>query len=308
MQPFKGFPPSRKLYRHVIYVVTTSSNPSGKTWSLKRREGLVRLAHKYDALIISDDVYDFLQWPTSGDIPSEWPPEMRVPRVTDVDRAMGPAENDPEGFGHTVSNGSFSKIVGPGVRTGWAEASPSFIKGLSSIGATKSGGAPSHFTAAILSQLVEQGEVEKYIDISLRPSLQRRHKLMMDAIHDYITPLNSSKVQARETSLQGSEVYGGFFVWFDLDLGLPAKLIAETALVEENIIVGYGNMFEVHGDEESAKFDSQIRLCFAWEPEDVLVEGVKRLGDVLQRMLQNRDHYTGSRKGTSVQSFVDASK
>lgn len=288
-------------------MVTTSANPSGKTWSLKRREGLVRLARKYDALIISDDVYDFLQWPTSGDIPAEWPPEMRVPRLCDVDRALGPAENDPDGFGYAVSNGSFSKIAGPGVRTGWSEASPPFAKGLSAIGATKSGGAPSQLSAAILSQLVDSGELENHVETRMRPTLQRRHKVMMDAVHKYISSLGP-EVLARESSLQGSEIYGGFFVWFDVDLGLPAKLIAETALIEENVIIGFGNMFEVHGDEESAKFNTQIRLCFAWEPEEALVEGVRRVRTLLQRMLRDKERYLASARGGQVQSFVDSSK
>ncbi|CRG86091.1 hypothetical protein PISL3812_03094 [Talaromyces islandicus] len=40
----------------------TFSNPSGKIMSLSRRQELVRLARKYDALLIADDVYDFVYW------------------------------------------------------------------------------------------------------------------------------------------------------------------------------------------------------------------------------------------------------
>jgi DNA-binding transcriptional MocR family regulator len=31
--------------------------------TLRRRQEFVRLAREFDALIITDDVYDFLQWP-----------------------------------------------------------------------------------------------------------------------------------------------------------------------------------------------------------------------------------------------------
>lgn len=256
--------------------------------SLRRREALVRLARKYDILVISDDVYDFLQWPTSGTLTPERPPEMRIPRLCDIDLAMGYEGTDPEGFGNAISNGSFSKIAGPGVRTGWVEASRAFVHGLSMTGSTRSGGAPSQLNAAILSDLVHNGELENHIETALRPALQRRHGLMMDAISRYLSPLGAF---VRKSSLLGSQIYGGFFVWFTLDMGLPNKVIAEAALEEEKLIIGSGNMFEVHGDESSARFYTEIRLCFAWEPEEDLVEGVRRLADLLQRIQQDKGHY-----------------
>lgn len=86
----------------------------------------MRLARRYDALIVTDDVYDFLQWsPTPG----EFPDRACVPRIVDVDRYLdgGPADE----WGHALSNGSFSKLIGPGARTGWAEASDKVAYGLS---------------------------------------------------------------------------------------------------------------------------------------------------------------------------------
>lgn len=96
---------------------------------------MVEIARRYNALVITDDVYDFLQWqvvPT----PMFNPNKAFMPRLVDIDRSMGLHQADPGGFGNTVSNGSFSKILGPGCRTGWAEASEKFIFGLSSCGST----------------------------------------------------------------------------------------------------------------------------------------------------------------------------
>ncbi|KAG9808471.1 PLP-dependent transferase, partial [Aureobasidium melanogenum] len=59
---FKPPRPYAKYYRHVIYCVPTFSNPSSRTLPLDRRIELVKLAREFDALVISDDVYDFLQW------------------------------------------------------------------------------------------------------------------------------------------------------------------------------------------------------------------------------------------------------
>ena len=101
-----------------------------KTMSLRRRESLVRLARQYDALIVTDDVYDFLQWPSSPPHSSlQDPGQACVPRLVDVDRYLDGGPKDE--WGNTVSNGSFSKLVGPGVRTGWAEGTEKFAYGLS---------------------------------------------------------------------------------------------------------------------------------------------------------------------------------
>ncbi|KAL6884358.1 Aspartate/tyrosine/aromatic aminotransferase [Trichoderma longibrachiatum] len=289
-EPFKDPGPFRKLYRHVIYAVPTCSNPSGKTMSLARRQALVRIARAHDALIISDDVYDFLQWPLiSGGLPTpERPSEMRLPRLCDVDMALGRADNDPHGFGHTVSNGSFSKIAGPGVRTGWAEGTPAFALGLSKTGSSMSGGAPSGLCAGMMAELLQSGELVDFIETKTRPALQRRHGIMMDAVREFLEPLG---VVARESSVKGGGVYGGYFVWLTLTRGPLAVMVSDAALSEENVVVGRGSMFAVKGDEGGARFDENIRLCFSWEPEEDLVEGVKRLGELIRRMQGNMGHY-----------------
>lgn len=111
-----------KIYKHVIYCVPTFSNPSGKTMSLRRRTEFVRLAIEYDALIVSDDVYDFLFWPEDKSL---FPSNKKVklpPRLVDVNKELDPESK----WGNTVSNGSFSKIIAPGVRVSWAESTPAF--------------------------------------------------------------------------------------------------------------------------------------------------------------------------------------
>jgi DNA-binding transcriptional MocR family regulator len=92
--------------------------------SLSTRQQMVRLARKFDALIVTDDVYDCLWWdakPTNDDEPGIL--QSVVPRLVDVDKTIdGGAEREgADGFGNAMSNGSFSKICGPGVRTGWIE-------------------------------------------------------------------------------------------------------------------------------------------------------------------------------------------
>jgi DNA-binding transcriptional MocR family regulator len=101
--------------------------------SLQRRQELVRLARQYDALIVTDDVYDFLQWPSSLTSQTTSLEEAALPRIVDVDRYLddGAERKGADGFGNSVSNGSFSKICGPGLRTGWCEGTTKLAYGVS---------------------------------------------------------------------------------------------------------------------------------------------------------------------------------
>lgn len=121
----KNYP---KIFKYIIYLVPTFSNPSAKTISLELRKKLVSLAREFDALVVSDDVYDFLSWPED---PSADDNAVAVipPRLIDIDREMPGCRE----FGNAVSNGSFSKIIGPGVRVGWTECTPAFSKELAEV-------------------------------------------------------------------------------------------------------------------------------------------------------------------------------
>lgn len=111
-----------KIFKHVIYLVPTFSNPSGKTMSLQHRHDLIRLAIEHDALIISDDVYDFLYWPEAKDTALDRTKPSVPPRLVDINRKIDPDSK----WENTVSNGSFSKIIAPDTRVSWAEATPAF--------------------------------------------------------------------------------------------------------------------------------------------------------------------------------------
>lgn len=327
-KPVYKNPSLRKVYRHVIYGVPSSANPSGKTMSLRRRQALVQLAREYDCLIICDDVYDFLQWhvsSTSTASPSALPTELLpriqpLPRLSDIDFALGPskhdaARSDGKWFGHAISNGSFSKIVGPGIRTGWVEGTRDFAFGLAQTGSTRSGGAPSQLSATLVCQMIQDGELGRHIDGTCRPSLRRRHALLMKTVHEKldrfgIEVLDSNAPDVPKQSQPGEGVgggggtYGGYFVWITFPQGGPTgKEIAKLAMEEENLIVSPGELFEVKGDEQSARFANSIRLCFSWEEEEDLVEGVARLGRVVESLWDGGDSKGNNAGGQKLDAF-----
>ena len=270
-----------KVYRHIIYGVPTFSNPSSKTMSLRRRRDLVRVAREYDALVITDDVYDLLQWksPTASSSSIDLDRALQ-PRIVDVDRELDGGAERPgaDGYGNAMSNGSFSKLVGPGCRTGWGEGTEKFAFALSQVGSSKSGGAPSQLVATFISEMLKEGTLQKHIIETLRPAYSRRNRILVQAVEKYLAPLG---VQMHKEP----EVGGGYFIWFSLPKQLAAKQLADRAKAEESLIIGNGDIFEVWGDEKSATFSGDVRLCFSWEDEEVLEEGVQRMARAVKKEL-----------------------
>ncbi|EPE36780.1 PLP-dependent transferase [Glarea lozoyensis ATCC 20868] len=281
----KSQKPWSKIYRHIIYCVPTFSNPSGKTMSLTCRQSLIQLARKHDALIITDDVYDSLLWSTTPSTSN--PTKAVLPRLIDVDRTLEPTPGK-DSFGNAMSNGSFSKIAGPGVRTGWAEASPKFIYGLSQCGSSRSGGAPSQLTATMINELLVSGDLENHIQNTLIPAYKRRCEFMVDAITKYLSPLGVSvgETSFSSTSSSSDGVFGGYFIWIDLPSDINAEVVSLKARQQENLIVAPGKLFEVYGDE-SVTFPNSIRLCFSFEEEKDLAEGVERLGNAIKAVRES---------------------
>lgn len=257
--------------------------------TLSCRKSLVQLARKYDALLISDDVYDFLQWPTSSS--SQTLTKAVLPRLVDIDRTLEPAPGKDD-FGNVVSNGSFSKISGPGVRTGWAEGAPKFAYGLSQCGSSRSGGAPSQFTSTIIDSLLRSGNLEQHIQKVLLPAYIKRHQTLLSAIKSELVPLG---VKVNEDKVDGKEIFGGYFVWLELPKGVDAEVVCDVCQERENLILAPGKIFEVEGDER-LKFRNSLRLCFTWEEESDLEDAMRRLSRVLKDVLDGNASIKTSKK------------
>ncbi|EGY20509.1 aminotransferase [Verticillium dahliae VdLs.17] len=235
----------RKLYRHVIYLVPTCANPSGKTLPLRRREALVRLARAHDM-------------DTAPAGAAAW--HRLCARAVPAARSA-PAPAAPAPFGHAVSNGSFSKIVAPGVRTGWVAATPAFAYGLSQTGASCSGGAPSQLAAVMVWELLRSGELERRLVEESIPQLRERHRRVLEAVEALLVPLGVAGVRGADVADRGREL---------------------------GVTVGAGERFEVAGDEDGARFEREVRICFSWEEVEDVVEGVRRLSHAVRDVQQGK--------------------
>ncbi|KAF8848102.1 PLP-dependent transferase [Acephala macrosclerotiorum] len=302
--PMTGYP---KMYRHIIYCVPTFSNPSGKTWSIPHREKLVKLAREFDALVVSDDVYDFLRWPEDQSIDLTTDLGPLPPRLVEIDRAL--EGGNP--FGNTVSNGSFSKIVAPGTRVGWAEGAEELITAMAKVGVTASGGGPSHLMSCFMRDMISSGSLDKHINEKLIPTYSERYKVMMATIKSELEQLGARVTVGKPffsaSAKDGSNVQiaGGFFTSLSIPDHLPpSSVLAASALSKKGLRFAYGEMFEVVGDAGSKEranaprgFGHSLRLCWAWHEEDKIKDGVKRLAEALREL---QDTTNGTKSDTSI--------
>lgn len=222
----------------LVYCIPSFHNPTGVTLAPERAARLVELAVQYDFLIVADEPYPMLH---GGDTS---PPVMMA---------------YDQGRGRVLSLGSFSKILGPGLRLGWLHAAEERIEQFCQHGALRSGGGLNPIATALVHDLIERGDLERHID-QLRATFSTRRAALHDAL--------------RETfpSLEFAVGDGGYFVWLTFGPEVDANALTEHA---ESFGVRFtaGSRCAVDAD-----LRRNIRLCFAFYEPDELREGVARLG------------------------------
>ena len=82
-------------------------------------------------------------------------------------------------------------------------------------------------------------------------------------------------------------------MWLTLsaDLKVSSQILARRCLADKDVIIADGSLFDVPGESESGmRFDRNMRLCWAWEDEWKLKEGVKRIGEVVISLSEKSDY------------------
>ncbi|WP_417365502.1 PLP-dependent aminotransferase family protein [Glutamicibacter arilaitensis] len=233
----------------VIYVIPNFQNPSGRTLSEARRRKLIELAEQWEAFIIDDDPYGALRF--AG---------QEVPGFSEL------SPNNPR----IVSVRTFSKVLAPGLRVGWMELDPA-LRALA-ISAKQS---MDTCTNAPLQQLVAdylaQGRLESHLQ-TLRGVYAERKQAMVRALR------HSFGDQVETTDPEG-----GFFLWLTLK-GRYAQINTEELFP---VALEYGVAY-IPGPAfaDSGAFTDALRLCFATSTPARIEQGVQRLHDALEAMLQ----------------------
>jgi DNA-binding transcriptional MocR family regulator len=166
----------------LLYTIPSYHNPTGQTLSRERRERLVELSRKHDFIIAADEVYQLLH---HGAAP---PPSL----------------GSLAGHGNVLSFGSFSKILGPGLRLGWIQTNPELMRILMASGALVSGGNFNHFTSHVVRQLIEKDELAPFV-AQLRSKYAARAEAMDTALRTHLGEL-----------VTWQKPQGGYFFWLEL--------------------------------------------------------------------------------------------
>ncbi|CAD7944748.1 unnamed protein product [Amoebophrya sp. A120] len=78
---------------------------------------------------------------------------------------------------NVISNNTFSKILGPGVRCGWIEAGLSLIEKLSRTKATCSAGAAAQFVSSLVERNLRSGRQGRFLDV-VRDEFEKRRNIV----------------------------------------------------------------------------------------------------------------------------------
>lgn len=109
VEEHKFTPRDGKLFWGMYFAIPNFHNPTGLLFSEDVCKSLVEMSREYDFLIACDDVYNFLGYYE----------ETTPKRLFSYDRI-----EDSNYKGNVISNGTFSKIIAPGLRMGWMECPP----------------------------------------------------------------------------------------------------------------------------------------------------------------------------------------
>lgn len=228
----------RKHRPVLLYTIPAFHNPSAVTLSVERRARLVVLSQTHGFTIIADEVYHLLHYTA---VP---PPPLAAHIST----------------GNVLSLGSFSKILAPGLRLGWIQATSARLAELLHAGLLESGGGLNPFTSGIVQSVLELGLQESYL-AHLKTVYAARAAALTSAVRRHLPE-----------SIEVMEPAGGLFLWMRLRGQRDAQELLAAA-VRHDVSFQPGSKFSSTGGLRDC-----LRLSFAYYETDQLIEGVARLG------------------------------
>jgi len=165
--------------------------------------------------------------------------------------------------------GTFSKIFCPGVRLGWA-AGPAEIISRLVIAKQNSDQCSGALGQRMLEEYGRSGQMERQL-VSSRALYARRAALMTRALTAHMP---------EGTTWTTPE--GGFYIWLTAPDGLDTVALSAAARARKVAYVP-GRPF-YPGDAGTA----QIRLAYSRVADDLIDEGVRRIGEVLRTALEEK--------------------
>jgi 2-aminoadipate transaminase len=172
---------------------------------------------------------------------------------------------------NTIMLGSFSKTIIPGFRLGWIAASKSITDKL--IVAKQAADLHTcHFTQSIIYQYLRDNKIESHIS-KIKEAYGNQCMAMLKSIKDYFPP-----------SVMHTRPEGGMFLWAELPQNTTSLDLFNLA-VKENVIFVPGDPFYIGN-----KRTRTMRLNFSCTDEETIQIGIRKLGNVIKRLLEADGH------------------
>jgi 2-aminoadipate transaminase len=222
----------------LVYDVPEFHNPTGVTLSRARRAALVELAQRHRMLIVEDDPYRRIRF--SGE------PQPPI-------QALDPA-------GCVIGLGTFAKLIAPGLRLGWAAASPELVGRMA---AMKADGGTCPLTQRILIEYCRAGRFEA--DIQERVTTYRAHRdVMAQAVREHLPQASFVLPQ------------GGYYLWLRLPDGVDGDALATRAEALGVQVLPASHFHASPGPR------NHVRLAYSYASPSEIVEGVRRLAQAFR--------------------------
>ena len=182
----------------LIYSVPTFQNPAGVTMSLERRQRLVDIARSRELIVVEDNPYGLLRF--SGE---PLPPLYQL-----------------DGGDFVVYVGTFSKILSPGIRLGWAVAPPPVMEKIV-LGKQAADLCTSTLTQYFVREYFAEGRWRRYVQ-ELVELYRRRRDTMVAALDEHFPP-----------GASWTDPEGGLFVWATLPRYIDTSDLLAKALRDD---------------------------------------------------------------------------
>lgn len=247
-----------------IYSVPTFQNPAGVTMSLPRRRRLVELARMHELLLIEDNPYGLLRY--GGET---------LPPLYQLD-----------GGDFVIYIGTFSKILSPGIRIGWAVAPPPVMDKIV-LGKQAADLCTSTLTQYFVREYFAEGRWRQYIE-ELVEIYRGRRDTMLTALREHFP------VEATWTEPQG-----GLFIWATLPEYIDTgDLLAKALRANVAFVPGQGAYVDERGR-------NSMRLNFSGVGEVEIREGIRRIGKVIAEQVDLYTALTSSGSHTPAGEVED---
>ena len=169
--------------------------------------------------------------------------------------------------GRVIYISTFSKILSPGFRLAWTIASDKLTRKMT-ICKQALDLCTNTFTQYIVKEFIRRGSLDLHI-LKICEMYKPKRDIMMESLENYFPE-----------GYLCNKPNGGMFAWVTLPKGIDTEILFLDA-IKSKVAYVHGKAF--HVDDGGS---SSMRLNFSYSSNDQIGEGIKRLGNVIEKKLE----------------------